>query len=87
MCSLWLQGSTFKYTCVNDKKCTKTKLETTSWSAIWLFFPKLHGHYKYTVEYNWINLWHLETISHNLIMVWMLKAQQIYNKKVADLVN
>lgn len=45
------------------------------------FFPKLHGHYEYTVEYNWINLWHLETISHNLIMVWMLKAQQIYNKK------
>lgn len=51
------------------------------------FFPKLHGHYKYTVEYNWINLWHPETVSHNLIMVWMLKAQQIYNKKVADSVN
>lgn len=53
------------------------------------FFPKLHCHYKYTVEYNGFNLWHLETISHNLIMehVWMLKAQQIYNKKVADSVN
>lgn len=87
MYSLWLQGSTFKYTCVNDKKCTKTKLNQTKLVSNMAFFPKLHGHYKYTVEYNWINLWHLETVSHNLIMVWMLKAQQIYNKKVADSVN